>query len=87
MESPSGEISPRAPLGRNDKPCAVGLEEQSGEGGVRIDFVYTSPTMMAGVVDAMILIDNWTIPSKSEWNSTSFYEPSDHHPILIDFEI
>ena len=33
------------------------------------------------------VIDNWTIPSKSEWNSTSFYEPSDHHPILIDFEI
>ena len=86
MQSPSGEISPRAPLGRNDKPCAVWLEEQSDEGGVRIDFVYTSPTMMARVVDAMILIDNWTKPVKSAWYS-SFYEPSDHHPILIDFEI
>ncbi len=58
----------------------------SGEGDVRIDFVYASPTMMARVVDALFLLDKWTMPAKSVWYSP-FWEPSDHHPILVDFEI
>ncbi len=41
---------------------------------------------MARVVDALFLLDKWTMPSKSVWCS-SFWEPSDHHPILVDFEI
>ena len=55
-------------------------------GSARIDFVYASPTMMACVADAMILMDKWTSSVKSVWYP-SFYDPSDHRPILIDLEI
>ena len=33
-----------------------------------------------------LLLDKWTMPIKSTWYS-SFWEPSDHHPILVDFEM
>ena len=55
-------------------------------GSARIDFVYASPSMYAKVVDAMVLMDKWTSSVKSTWYP-SFYDPSDHRPILIDLEI
>ena len=41
---------------------------------------------MAEVVNALILGDDWVYPVKSNY-VTSFYEPSDHRPILVDFEL
>jgi len=53
-------------------------------GASRIDYMYASPAMYGKVKNAMILNDNWTLPVKSTY-VTSFYDPSDHKPILVDF--
>ena len=55
-------------------------------GNSRIDFMYASPSMMGRVVDAGILIDKWTSSRPSTYVS-SFYDPSDHRPILVDFDL
>ena len=55
-------------------------------GSARIDYVYASPSVYAQVADAMILMDKWTSSVKSTWYP-SFYDPSDHRPILIDLTI
>lgn len=57
-------------------------------GNSRIDNMYASPAMYARVKNAMILIDDWTAAfsvRKSPYEKT-FIEPSDHRPILVDFE-
>lgn len=53
-------------------------------GNARIDYMFASPSMYARVNNAMILIDKWTTAHQSTY-VTSFYEPSDHRPILVDF--
>ena len=55
-------------------------------GGSRIDYVYASPSMYGRVRNAMILTDAWTDPVK-DTHGTSFYLPSDHRPILVDFDM
>ena len=55
-------------------------------GSARIDYVYASPSVYAQVADAMILMDKWTSSVKSTWYP-SFYDPSDHRPILVDFQL
>ncbi|MBR6933051.1 MAG: metal-dependent hydrolase [Bacteroidales bacterium] len=52
-------------------------------GNARIDFMYASPSMMTRVVDAGFVLDKWTIPHKTPY----FYDPSDHRPILVDFQL
>ena len=53
-------------------------------GSARIDFVYTSPSLMEKVEEAYIVMDGWTKPKISQYVS-SFRDPSDHRPIIVDF--
>ena len=55
-------------------------------GNARIDFMYASPSMYGRVANALIIIDKWTTATKSPYVS-NFYDPSDHRPILVDFEL
>ena len=59
----------------------------SSTGGVsRIDFVYASSSLMNQVVDALVLGDKWMTQSYSVY-VPAFMDPSDHRPILIDFDL
>ncbi|MCR5327193.1 MAG: endonuclease/exonuclease/phosphatase family protein [Bacteroidales bacterium] len=55
-------------------------------GHARIDFVYCTKPLADAVVDAHIHTDSYTRPVKSKV-VTSFYEPSDHRPIIVDFDL
>ncbi len=55
-------------------------------GAARIDYIYVSEPLMKQVVNALIIGDKWVDPIRSTY-VTSFYEPSDHRPILIDFDL
>ena len=54
-------------------------------GDARIDFVYASEPMYGRIVNAWVLTDGWTTPVKTPFSN--FYDPSDHRPIIIDFEM
>ena len=50
----------------------------------RIDYIYASDAMMKAVKNAVVIRDKWTSEKPSgvkDWTS-----PSDHRPILVDFE-
>ena len=55
-------------------------------GTARIDFVYASPALMNLVVNALIVGDKWMDQTPNVY-VPSFYDPSDHRPILIDFDL
>ena len=55
-------------------------------GHSRIDFVYCTRPLAGAVVEAHIHTDAYTRPVKSKV-VTSFYEPSDHRPIFVDFDL
>lgn len=63
-----------------------GMFLSSTAGNSRIDYLYASPSMNGSVGNAMILVDKWTSISKSAYSS-NFYDPSDHRPILVDFNL
>lgn len=65
--------------------CYPNLFSPSTGGTNRIDFVYLSPALMDKVVFATTLADSWCRPVLSTVNS-SYYDPSDHRPILVDFK-
>lgn len=56
----------------------------STSGSSRIDQIYASPSVFKCVKNAMILTDDWNIPVVSQYVST-FKDPSDHRPVLVDF--
>lgn len=55
-------------------------------GSSRIDYVYASPSLMDKIDGAFIVIDSWTSPKVSNYVS-SFRDPSDHRPIIVDFRL
>ena len=55
-------------------------------GNARIDYMYASPSMYARIVNALTVMDKWTTATQSPYVS-NFYDPSDHRPILADFEL
>ena len=58
----------------------------SSTGGIaRIDYVYASAPLMNQVVNALVIGDKWVDPVPSKY-VPAFYEPSDHRPILVDFD-
>lgn len=59
----------------------------STAGGSRIDNMYASPSMYSKVRNAMILIDSYTTLRADSTYPSGFYHPSDHRPILVDFEL
>ena len=55
-------------------------------GHARIDYLYCTKPLADTVVEAHIHTDDYTRPVKSKV-VTSFYEPSDHRPIIADFDL
>ena len=56
-------------------------------GTSRIDYVYVSPELMGHVVNGFILNDQWNYKDVTSPYVSSFHIPSDHRPILVDFEL
>lgn len=52
----------------------------------RIDYVYLSSPLMEKVVNVVVVGDKWMTQSPSIY-VPSFYDPSDHRPILVDLEL
>lgn len=55
--------------------------------GRRIDIMYASPEMYNALDNAMTLLDEWTAQTAKSTYYSSFYSPSDHSPLLMDFDL
>lgn len=55
--------------------------------GRRIDIMYASPEMYKTLDNAMTLLDEWTAQTAKSTFYSSFYDTSDHSPILMDFDL
>ena len=53
----------------------------------RIDILYASPKMFDCITNSIMLMDDWTGPLPAWTYHTEFRDPSDHTPILVDFNI
>lgn len=53
----------------------------------RIDFVYCTPELADFVTRAEIIEDEYTSPVRDPQNLSNFWHPSDHLPIIVDFEL
>ncbi len=56
-------------------------------GLARIDIMYASPKMFDRITNSIMLIDDWTSLLPAWSYHTSFRDPSDHRPILVDFDM
>ena len=59
----------------------------SNYGESRIDILYASPEIYKMLDNAVILIDEWLSDSKKSEYVSSFYDVSDHRPLLMDFDL
>ena len=57
------------------------------QGNARIDFIYCTQPLYERIVDAYVVRDDYTSTNARLDETTNFYFPSDHLPILVDFEI
>ena len=55
--------------------------------GRRIDIMYASPAMYRMLDNSMTLLDYWTASTAKSVYYSSFYDPSDHLPVLMDFDL
>ncbi len=53
----------------------------------RIDFIYTTKPLLKKVVDANVLNDAYTKPVRNPQKISNFWHPSDHLPILVNFDL
>ena len=53
----------------------------------RIDILYASPKMFNAITNSTMLMDCWTGPNGKWEYHNSFNDPSDHTPVLVDFNI
>ena len=54
-------------------------------GTARIDILYASPKLFDKITNSIMLMDNW-MGNIVRWEYyTSFWDPSDHRPVLVDF--
>lgn len=56
-------------------------------GKARIDFVYCTPALYECVKSADVVYDRYTEPVCDSLGLSNFYYPSDHRPIVVDFEL
>lgn len=56
-------------------------------GTSRIDYVYVSPALLDKVVNGFSLADQWNYKGDKSPYVDSFRMPSDHRPIIVDFEL
>ncbi len=52
----------------------------------RIDFIYLSPDIYARVTDACTVVDSWATAELQSTGLSNFRLPSDHRPILVQFD-
>lgn len=53
----------------------------------RIDFVYCTSPLYERIVAADVVTDTYTKPVRDPANLSNFWHPSDHRPILVDFDL
>ena len=56
-------------------------------GNLRIDYMYVSRPMLKACTEVYAEPDKYTKREKDPTGETSFYIPSDHHPIIADFKL
>ena len=59
----------------------------SNYGESRIDILYASPEIYKMLDNAVTLIDEWLSDGKKSEYVSSFYDVSDHRPLLMDFDL
>jgi exonuclease III len=57
------------------------------QGKARIDYVYCTQPLYDRIVEAYVVRDDYTATNATRDEKTGFYFPSDHLPILVDFEM
>ena len=55
--------------------------------GKRIDFVYCTPVLYDCVTRAEVVRDDYTEPVRDPKKLSNFWHPSDHRPIVVDFDL
>lgn len=58
-----------------------------GSKKARIDYVYCTQPLYDRIVFADVIWDDYTTPVRDPQNLSNFWRPSDHMPILIDFNL
>ncbi len=89
---PSRLITHDVVLNQTDLKDVIASRDCYGEKGnvmfrSRIDILYASPKMFDCITNSIMLMDDWagTLPA---WEyHTSFHDPSDHTPVLVDFKL
>ena len=56
-------------------------------GKTRIDFFYSTPELYSKITDAKVISDDYTTPVRNPQKISNFWHPSDHRPILVQFEL
>lgn len=64
-----------------------GTFHTSTAGHSRIDFVYCTPPLYDRVISADIVTDKYTNPVRDSLRLSNFYYPSDHRPLIVDFDM
>ena len=59
----------------------------TGSGRSRIDFVYATRPLLNRVKAAATIWDLYTTPIRDPQNLSNFWRPSDHLPIMVDFDM
>lgn len=58
-----------------------------GAGWARIDFVYCTPPLYERITHADVVTDAYTEPVRDPAKLSNFWHPSDHRPIVVDFNM
>ncbi len=53
----------------------------------RIDYVYCTPPLYSCITRAEVIRDAYTTPRRDPQGLSNFWHPSDHCPILVDFDL
>lgn len=56
-------------------------------GQSRIDFIYCTPTLCERIVWTDIIADDYTKPVRDSKGLSNFWHPSDHLPIMVEFDL
>lgn len=54
---------------------------------LRIDFIYCTPPLYDRIISARIIRNAYTTPVRDPKKQSNFYLPSDHLPIVVDFDL
>ena len=53
----------------------------------RIDFIYCTPPLYDCVTRAEVVLDDYTEPVRDAKRLSNFWHPSDHRPMVVDFDL